>query len=417
MFANSQGQSVEGSNQFADTSANDVAGRWTYRSFHSQPDMSTNPAALLFGRGTLELAVSESGQLSGTLGGTGWELTLNGRFNAGAPKTIRFRGKGVIGNEPWVYDYVGYVVPKWPNGVDQRPAIVGSIVRTVPHSNGTATAGYVAQWIAVKQDSNRPTNTGAILGAPAEDELRQLENEWAAAVATNDADTIGRFFPEKLLFVGAGGVLQNRDEHLDDFRSGRLRISSVRVEDFVAHVYDRFAVVNTIASVKGHFANRDISGKYRFMDTWRMSNNGWQAVARQQTRVASTEAPSAGLMDAPRDVIRQPDAYRQKVRDSYLQQPTLNSLQKQGETAPGDSSTTPNRAARRVAAMRSSLQPKTISSTNGRLDLDLCVEYATVQIGNHSARLRTYNGQLAGPVLRAKAGDTLHITLHRYLSL
>jgi hypothetical protein len=53
--------------------------------------------------------------------------------------------------ERWVYDYIGYLVPIWPNGVDQRAAIVGSVIRTVPHSNGQARAGYTASFIAVKQ--------------------------------------------------------------------------------------------------------------------------------------------------------------------------------------------------------------------------------------------------------------------------
>ncbi len=56
--------------------------------------------------------------------------------------------------EEWIYDYEGYVIKPWPNGVDQVPAIVGTIVRVIPHSNGsggTAPAGVVAQWIAVKQ--------------------------------------------------------------------------------------------------------------------------------------------------------------------------------------------------------------------------------------------------------------------------
>ena len=66
--------------------------------------------------------------------------------------------RGVVGGAEWVYDYKGYYVPEWVNGVDQRPALIGSIVRTIPHPTGangksTAPAGVVAQWIAVKQDS------------------------------------------------------------------------------------------------------------------------------------------------------------------------------------------------------------------------------------------------------------------------
>ena len=80
-------------------------------------------------------------------------MALVGASLVGNPFTIRFQGRGVSpGIEDWVYDYVGYLVPVWPNGVKQRPAIVGSIVRTEPHSNGQQQAGYVASWIAVKQD-------------------------------------------------------------------------------------------------------------------------------------------------------------------------------------------------------------------------------------------------------------------------
>lgn len=53
-----------------------------------------------------------------------------------------------------LYDYLGFVVPAWPNGINQVPAITGAIVRTVPHASGTggvAPAGVVCSWIAVWQ--------------------------------------------------------------------------------------------------------------------------------------------------------------------------------------------------------------------------------------------------------------------------
>jgi hypothetical protein len=68
---------------------------------------------------------------------------------------VRSQGTGLAGGEEWVYDNDGYVVRPRPNGVNQRMAMVGSIVRTVPHASGTggvAPAGVVCSWIAVKQD-------------------------------------------------------------------------------------------------------------------------------------------------------------------------------------------------------------------------------------------------------------------------
>jgi hypothetical protein len=130
---------------------NAFVGRWTYRSFRNDPELSTEYNDLRFGAGTLVLDEPDYGRLSGSLGGEGWNLDLAGGYTYGNPFALRFQGSGEIDGERWVYDYVGYLVPIWPNGVDQRAAIVGSVIRTVPHSNGQARAGYSASFIAVNQ--------------------------------------------------------------------------------------------------------------------------------------------------------------------------------------------------------------------------------------------------------------------------
>ena len=81
-----------------------------------------------------------------------WALELNGSINYGNPYDLRFQGRGIVKGEEWVYDYEGYVIRPWPNGVDQRPAFVGTVVRTVAHSQGKSKAGVVASFIAVRQD-------------------------------------------------------------------------------------------------------------------------------------------------------------------------------------------------------------------------------------------------------------------------
>ncbi len=132
-------------------------GSWTYRSFLSDPNLQTPVEDLLFGAGNLELLQPSLEKLSGSLGGDGWSLDLKGNASFGNPATIRFQGKGTIGGEEWIYDYTGYLVPLWPNGELQRPAIVGTIVRTKEHSNGRAKAGVVAQWIAVRKNDDKPS--------------------------------------------------------------------------------------------------------------------------------------------------------------------------------------------------------------------------------------------------------------------
>lgn len=134
--------------------ANPFVGTWTYRSLLNDPDITQTFDALEFGRGTLEIVETSTTVLGGTIGGPTWSLSLHGSFGFGSPMQVRFQGKGLVNGEQWVYDYIGWLVPAWPNSNPslQRAAIVGSVVRTVPHSSGSggvAPAGVVASFYAV----------------------------------------------------------------------------------------------------------------------------------------------------------------------------------------------------------------------------------------------------------------------------
>jgi len=136
-------------------SDNPFVGSWTYRSLLNDPDINTQFNDLEFGRGILVIEEAPEQVLRGTIGGQGWSLNLHGSRGYGSPMQVRFQGKGLVSGEEWIYDYIGWLVPVWPNSNDtlQRPAIVGSIVRTIPHSSGSggvAPAGVVASFYAVR---------------------------------------------------------------------------------------------------------------------------------------------------------------------------------------------------------------------------------------------------------------------------
>jgi hypothetical protein len=133
--------------------ANVFVGKWTYRSWLNDVNLATAPADLLFGSGTIDIVEAPSQILKGTIGGSGWQLDLHGSRSYGNPMTVRFQGKGLVSGAEWIYAYVGYLVPDWPDGVNQKTAMVGSIVRVIPHPSGNgviAPAGVTASWYAVK---------------------------------------------------------------------------------------------------------------------------------------------------------------------------------------------------------------------------------------------------------------------------
>ena len=114
------------------TAADLFAGAWTYRSFLNNPDPKVSFNDLEFATARLTIRSDAAfGVLVGRLSFGGDGLTLKGTSRYVNPFALRFQGTGdSAGTKGWVYNYLGLLAPAWPNGVDQRPAIVGTISRS-----------------------------------------------------------------------------------------------------------------------------------------------------------------------------------------------------------------------------------------------------------------------------------------------
>lgn len=141
------------------SAAQDLKGEWTYRSFVNDPKPvggdSNAALALIFGEGALTVTRADSGGFSAALSFGGKAvMDLVGSFTpsaGGAPAVIAARGKGRKGSgiENFVYDYIFYPVAPWPDGIDQRQALVGTVVRAADHGN--AKKGVVASTVTVRR--------------------------------------------------------------------------------------------------------------------------------------------------------------------------------------------------------------------------------------------------------------------------
>ena len=152
------GFTLERATQAAEDVVDPIVGTWTYRSLLNDPDINKQFNDLKFAAADLSFEKSAFGAVSGKLSFGADYLKLTGAASYGNPFALRFEGVGatsgtIENGKPWIYDYQGYLIPSWPNGVDQRPAIVGSVIRMVTHSDGQAKAGFVASFIAVRRDS------------------------------------------------------------------------------------------------------------------------------------------------------------------------------------------------------------------------------------------------------------------------
>ena len=108
----------------------------------------------LLWQATLTIEDNGPGLITGTLSGGGDTLNVRGAVELGCTaKTIQMRATGISGTptDGWIYDYSGALTYHWPEGDAQRPAIVGTVTRTLPHAPNRR-AGESYSFVAVNQD-------------------------------------------------------------------------------------------------------------------------------------------------------------------------------------------------------------------------------------------------------------------------
>jgi hypothetical protein len=139
-----------------------LAGKWTYRSFYNDPvQVRQEPddaaaakklLSLMFAEAVFTFQIPDDTTLKGAIDWNGGGLDLSGKISSqGDALTVHIIGSGRpgTGTKDWEYDYHAALALQWPNGVNQVPAIVGTVLRAKPH--GGNPAGVTASFIAVKQ--------------------------------------------------------------------------------------------------------------------------------------------------------------------------------------------------------------------------------------------------------------------------
>jgi hypothetical protein len=132
-------------------STQDLAGDYTYRSFLNLPQ-APDFNALRFGEGELKLAVAQDGAVTGTLGfGGDAFMDMTGSVTDGSPPKLELEGVGRpgTGTADFDYKYTAYPAPTFTDAVNQRPCLVGTVMRAKPHDG--APAGATASFIAVRR--------------------------------------------------------------------------------------------------------------------------------------------------------------------------------------------------------------------------------------------------------------------------
>ena len=117
-----------------------------------------------------------------------------------------------------------------------------------------------------------------------EQALMQIERDWAAAAAANDAAGIDRLTAAE--YAGnSDGRITPKKQVLADIRSGASKVASAEASDLKVFVVGDTAIVHGLWAEKATLNGKDMSGQYRFIDTFIKRDGRWQAVATFSTKL------------------------------------------------------------------------------------------------------------------------------------
>jgi len=131
------------------------------------------------------------------------------------------------------------------------------------------------EWRVVSDAGGGPLNEGA--------RLLYMEMEWADAGKRRDVAWMERNYADDYRWTSPDGTLNDRRTDIADAKN--VTFESMDLSDMQVTVSGDTAVVTGVNTIKGKYKEMDISGKYRFTDTFTKQNGEWKILASQSTRV------------------------------------------------------------------------------------------------------------------------------------
>jgi ketosteroid isomerase-like protein len=141
--------------------------------------------------------------------------------------------------------------------------------------------------VATTNAANEAINTAAI-----EAELTRIEKDFPRVLKEKDAQALDRVEADDIVIIYPDGEVGSKSEDINDIKAGALSADSWEVSDVKVNVLDKDAAFVTGRSIVTGGRSKtpdgkaiDISGQYRFIDTFARRNGEWKLVASISTPV------------------------------------------------------------------------------------------------------------------------------------
>jgi ketosteroid isomerase-like protein len=139
----------------------------------------------------------------------------------------------------------------------------------------------LAQAPAKTADKKAP----AAVGSSSADELRQIENDWSAALKAKDADKLSEILADGWVGIEWNGKTLDKAGALAELKIPGNSLDTMEMGPMKVRFFGGAAVVTGSNTEKGTENGKDTSGKYVWTDVFVKQDGKWRAVSSQSTKV------------------------------------------------------------------------------------------------------------------------------------
>lgn len=145
-------------------------------------------------------------------------------------------------------------------------------------------------------NANMATPEATPDAAAIERELLRIENDWPRVIKERDGQAVRRVDADDVHLLSWDGSITTKEEDAKFIESGAFTLDSMQMNELKVKVLGKDGAVVTglmiitNGKIKAPNQTVDVSGQYRFVDTFARQNNEWKLVASSSVKVANPVA-------------------------------------------------------------------------------------------------------------------------------
>lgn len=136
---------------------------------------------------------------------------------------------------------------------------------------------------ACDQSKSAPSDDTAVdtVSLPAENEVAAAVDSLSRAIVDPEEALLEKITADKLTYGHSSGLVQNKDEFIDDLINGDFDFSSVKTPDQKIYIEGKTAIVRHIFTAEATNAGEPIDIRLGTVLVYQKQNGQWKLLARQ----------------------------------------------------------------------------------------------------------------------------------------